>query len=75
MREILIKLVYDVWDHIELISEKLARQKNPQSFLVLHWNFKKEIVKRETGYIKNGGSLMFPMPYPHVVNIRGEKKL
>ena len=60
---------------IELISEKLARQKNPKAFLVLPWNFKKEIVKREKGYIKNGGSLMFPMPYPHVVNIRGEKKL
>lgn len=60
---------------IELISEKLAREKNPKAFLVLPWNFKKEIVKREKKFIKNGGILMFPMPYPHIVNFKGEKKL
>ena len=60
---------------IELISEKLARNKKPKAFLVLPWNFKKEIVKREKNFIKNGGILMFPMPYPHIVNFKGEKKL
>ena len=32
---------------IELISEKNARKRNPKAFLVLPWNFKKEIIKRE----------------------------
>ena len=60
---------------IELISEKNARNKKPKAFLVLPWNFKKEILKREKNYIKNGGTLMFPMPYPHLVSYKGEKKL
>lgn len=60
---------------IELISEKKARDKKPKAFLVLPWNFKKEILKREKNYIKNGGTLMFPMPYPHLVSYKGEKKL
>ena len=60
---------------IELISEKKARDKKPKAFLVLPWNFKKEIIKREKNYIKNNGILMFPMPYPHYVNKKGEKRL
>ena len=52
---------------IELISEKHARNLKPSCMLVLPWYFKTEIIKRESAYIKNGGSLLFPMPYPHVV--------
>lgn len=60
---------------IELISEEKARSLNPKAFIVLPWNFKDEIVKRENEYINNGGELMFPMPYPHVINKKGETKL
>ena len=60
---------------IELISEETARSMNPSAFIVLPWNFKDEIVKREKEYINNGGQLMFPMPYPHVVTKRAEIKL
>lgn len=60
---------------IELISEKNARKRNPKAFLVLPWNFKKEIIKREKNYLKKNGILMFPMPYPHYVSKKGEKKL
>tara|TARA_Y100000590_G_scaffold296962_1_gene334613 strand:+ start:2820 stop:4121 length:1302 start_codon:yes stop_codon:yes gene_type:complete len=60
---------------IELISEDRARSMNPSAFIVLPWNFKDEIVKREKEYINNGGQLMFPMPYPHVVTKKAEIKL
>ena len=60
---------------IELISEENARSINPKAFVVLPWNFKDEIVKREKKYIDGGGELMFPMPYPHIVSKNGEKKL
>ena len=60
---------------IELISEESARSMNPKAFLVLPWNFKDEIVKREKKYLDNGGLLMFPMPYPHVIDKNGERKL
>ena len=60
---------------IELISEAKARSINPAAFVVLPWNFKNEIINREKEYIKKGGKLMFPMPYPHVVTKEGEIKL
>lgn len=60
---------------IELISEERARDINPEAFIVLPWNFKREIVEREKKYLDNGGKLMFVMPYPHVVTKSGEIKL
>ena len=60
---------------IELISEEKARNINPEAFIVLPWNFKKEIVEREKKYLNEGGKLMFVMPYPHVVTKSGEIKL
>ena len=60
---------------IELISEEKARDINPEAFIVLPWNFKKEIVEREKKYLNKGGKLMFVMPYPHVVTKSGEIKL
>jgi len=60
---------------IELISEEKAREINPEAFIVLPWNFKKEIVEREKKYLDDGGKLMFVMPFPHVVTKDGEIKL
>lgn len=60
---------------IELISEEKARELQPSAMLVLIWFFKDELLKREKDYLAKGGSLMFPMPYPHVVTKNGEKRL
>ena len=60
---------------IELISENEARDISPEAFIVLPWNFKDEIIKREKKYLENGGKLMFVMPYPHVVTKDKEIKL
>ena len=57
---------------IDLISEEAAYLKNPSCMLVLPWYFKDEIVAREAGYIQNGGILLFPMPYAHLVTKNGE---
>jgi hypothetical protein len=59
----------------ELISEDAARKLAPASMLVLPWYFKKEIVEREQQYIRQGGTLLFPMPYAHVVTKDGEVAL
>ncbi len=56
----------------ELISEERARELKPSTMLVLPWYFKKEIVAREQGYMKEGGKLLFPMPHAHVVTAQGE---
>ena len=60
---------------IELISEEHARSLNPSCMLVLPWYFKKEITEREQEYVKNGGTLLFPMPYPHLITKNGEINL
>ena len=57
---------------IDLISEESARGLNPSCMLVLPWYFKEEIVRREKEYIEAGGSLLFPMPYAHLVTKDGE---
>ena len=60
---------------IELISEKKARNLNPSSMLMLPWYFKEEILAREKEYLDQGGSIIIPMPYAHVVTKDGELKL
>ena len=60
---------------IDLISEEEAHHRNPSCMLVLPWYFKEEIVAREFEYIQNGGKLLFPMPYVHIVQKDGEINL
>lgn len=60
---------------IELISEDKGRKLKPSCMLVLPWYFKEEIVKREQKYLEDGGKLLFPMPYPHIVTKFGEENL
>lgn len=60
---------------IELISDEEANKLNPSTKLVLPWYFKEEIVKREKPYLDQGGKLLFPMPYVHIVNKDGETNL
>lgn len=57
---------------MELISEEDARNLNPSCMVVLPWYFKEEIIKREKEYVENGGKLLIPMPYPHVITNEGE---
>ena len=60
---------------IKLISEKDAKLLKPDLMLVLPWYFKDEILKREKNFLKKGGKLFFPMPYPHIITSKGEQKL
>lgn len=60
---------------IEIISEEDARARKPSVMFVLVWFFKDEIIARERAYLESGGTLFFPMPYPHLVTVRGETRL
>lgn len=60
---------------IELISEEKARSLKPSCMLMLPWYFKKEILNREHEYLQQGGSILIPMPYVHVVDKNGEKRI
>ena len=48
--------------NIPIISEKEARELNPDYFLVLPWHFKSNILLREKDFISKGGKFIFPLP-------------
>ena len=52
---------------IPIISEKEAKAKNPDYFLVLPWHFKPYILDREKDYITKGGKFIFPLPYIEII--------
>ena len=53
---------YTIGTGIKIISEKKARQLNPDYFLVTPWAFIKEFVKREKNWLKRGGCFIVPFP-------------
>ncbi len=48
--------------NIPIISEKEARDMNPDYFLVLPWHFKSGILEREKEFLAKGGKFIFPLP-------------
>jgi hypothetical protein len=53
---------YTPGTNIPIISEEEAKGMKPDFFLVLPWHFRANITKREDQFLKNGGSLIFPLP-------------
>ncbi len=53
--------------NIPIISEEKARTMKPDYMLVLPWFFKKEFLKRESGYLRSGGHFVFPLPKVEIV--------
>jgi hypothetical protein len=58
---------YTPGTNIPIIMEEEMRRDPPKFMLVLPWHFKDEIVKRESEYIENGGTLIFPLPKFEIV--------
>ena len=49
--------------NIPIVSETDGKKLNPSSLLVFPWHFKEEIIQREEAFLKNGGKLIFPLPF------------
>ena len=58
--------------NIPIISEKQARDKNPDYFLVLPWHFKDSIYKREKEFLSKGGKLIFPLPDIEILSMENK---
>lgn len=58
---------YTPGSKIPIVSEREARERNPDYFMVLPWHFKEGIIKREGEYRKRGGKFFFPLPALEVV--------
>jgi len=55
--------------NIPIISEENSRKMKPDYYLVMPWHFKKEILKREYRFLRQGGKLIFPLPKLQVISI------
>lgn len=53
--------------NIPIISEEQARASGPDYFLILPWHFKEEFLERESGFLKNGGRFIFPLPNVEII--------
>ena len=53
---------YTIGTGIKIISEKMARNINPDYFFVTPWGFIKEFIERERKWLKKGGSFIVPFP-------------
>jgi hypothetical protein len=53
--------------NIPIVSEDEMRRNKPDVLLVLPWHFKKEFIEREQEFLKNGGTIVFPLPNLEIV--------
>ena len=53
--------------NIPIISEKEAKEMNPDYFLVLPWHFKNNIINKEEEFMLNGGKFIFPLPEIEII--------
>jgi C-methyltransferase C-terminal domain/Putative zinc binding domain len=58
---------YTPGTNIPIISEREAKEMNPNYFLVLPWHFKHSILEREREFSENGGKFIFPLPEIEIV--------
>jgi novobiocin biosynthesis protein NovU/D-mycarose 3-C-methyltransferase len=55
--------------HIPVISPEQARANPPDHYLLLAWNYAREIVRNERAFLEQGGSFLVPIPQPQVVTV------
>ena len=54
--------------HIPIKSPAYARDHLPDFYLLLAWNYAKEIIEKELEYLRAGGKFIVPVPMPVVVS-------
>ena len=64
---------YTPGSNIKIISKEKMRKKKPDYLLVLIWSFRKEVIRQELNFLRNGGKLIFHLPRLHIVNIDNYK--
>lgn len=47
---------------IPIVSESEARAHRPDEYLVLPWQYRTSIIRRERQFLADGGTLLFPLP-------------
>lgn len=58
---------YTPGTRIPVVHPSALVERTPDYALLLAWNYKDSILKKETEYRKNGGKFIVPIPYPTIV--------
>jgi len=58
---------YTPGTNIKVLNPNKINLLKPDYLLLLSWNLKKEIIKQEKNYLKNGGKFIIPFPKPHII--------
>lgn len=53
--------------HIPVVSPDVFYQEYPDYALMLPWNYKEEILRKEQTFIKKGGKFIIPIPEPKII--------
>ncbi|PIN85054.1 MAG: hypothetical protein COV47_04210 [Candidatus Diapherotrites archaeon CG11_big_fil_rev_8_21_14_0_20_37_9] len=61
-----------VGTHIPIVSEKEAREQNPDYFLLLPWHFLNNFLEREQAFLEAGGKFIVPLPKAKVISSKNE---
>ena len=64
-----------VGTHLKIISETDVIAMHPDYILVLPWHFKENFKKILRPYLNKGGKVIFPLPYPHLLDKHTEIKI
>ena len=59
--------LYTPGTHIPVIDEDEAMKDPPDYFLLLAWNFKDELIRKNSEFRERGGKFIIPIPHPHIV--------
>lgn len=57
--------------HIPVLSPAEARQRPPDYYLLLAWNYADDIIRNEQDYLEGGGRFIVPIPEPRIVSAEG----
>lgn len=58
--------------NIPIISEKVILKLQPKVIIIMAWHFESTFNKILKKYIKNGGLVLYPLPYPMVKTNKGD---